>query len=299
MIMTTCDSHNVYETLELLSAAGVQKSKLRIDHLIIKSILAGVFLSYSGLFLLIVGGGSAPLAQNLGPGIQRMVQAAVFPIGLILIVTTGAELFTGNTMILTISTLQKKTTWIHLVISWGVSFFGNLAGSLFCEGILIYYAGLLSNDPYRSYTIKIAEIKGTNEWHQEFLRAIAGNWLVCLAVWLATSARDLHSKIIGIYLPIWLFVSVGYEHSIANMFTVQIGMMLGANLSVEKYISCLLIPTTLGNIISGAVFVGFIYWYLYSPKETNTDSKNDDKSTVCVAHQVVKVPEETYEIVKL
>ncbi|CAF3654061.1 unnamed protein product [Rotaria sp. Silwood1] len=250
-----CDAHNVYDTIELISAIGVQKSKQRIDHTIIKSFLAGVFLSFSGLFLIIVGGGSAPLGQNLGPGIQKMIQAAVFPVGLILIIMTSAELFT-------------------------VSYSGNFAGCLFCSGILVYYAGILSHDPYRSFTVKLAEVKGDIEWHQIFLRGLAGDWLICLEIWLTISARELHSKIIGIYLPIWLLVSVGYEHSIANMFTVQMGMMLGANLSVRKYISCVMIPVTLGNIIGGTFFVGFLYWYLYMPKKTNTETMDKDKSSV-------------------
>jgi formate/nitrite transporter len=265
--MATNDAYNVYDTIELISAVGVKKSKERIDHTIIKSILAGIFLSFSGLFLLTVGGGGAPIDQTLGPGVHKMIQASVFPIGLILIVITGADLFTGNTMTLVVSTLHRKTTLLHLIISWIISFFGNLVGCLFFEYIFVYYAGLLATDPYRSFTVKFAEAKGNIGWHQIFLRGIVGNWLVCLALWLGTSARELSSKIIGIFLPIWLFVAVGFEHSIANMFTVQMGMILGADLSVGKYISFVMIPVTLGNILGGGLFVGFIYWYLYLLKK--------------------------------
>ncbi|CAF1510485.1 unnamed protein product [Adineta ricciae] len=144
-----------------------------------------------GLFLLTVGGGGGPIDQTLGVGIHRMVQAAVFPIGLIMIVTTGADLFTGNTMSLIISTLDRKTTLINLIVSWIVSYFGNLVGCLFFQYIFVYYAGLLSNEPYRSFTMKVAESKSTIEWHQILLRGIAGNWLVCLALWMGTSAREL------------------------------------------------------------------------------------------------------------
>jgi formate/nitrite transporter len=174
-------------------------------------------------------------------------------------------------MILIVSTLHKKTTWINLLISWAVSFCGNFAGCLFFQYILVYHAGLLTAEPYRSFTMRYAEIKGNTEWHQLFLRGIGGNWLVCLALWMGTSARDLNSKIVGIYLPVWLFIAVGYEHSIANMFTVQMGMILGANLSVGRYIWNVLIPVTLGNIIGGGLFVGVIYWYLYLMKQTDTN----------------------------
>ncbi|CAF3715360.1 unnamed protein product [Adineta steineri] len=269
--MSLNDAYNIYETIEHISAIGVRKSKQKIDHMIIKSFLAGVLLSFGGLFCLTVGGGSTLLAQNFGPGIHKTIQAAVFPIGLILVIVTGADLFTGNTMVLVISTLHKKTTWINLLISWSISFFGNLVGCICFQYFLVYHAGLLTYDPYLSYTIKYAEMKSNTPWYQMFLRGIGGNWLVCLAFCLSASARDLNSKIIGIYLPIWLFVAVGYEHSIANMFTVQMGMLLGANLSIGNYILNVLLPVTLGNILGGGIFVGFIYWYLYLAKKPDND----------------------------
>ena len=269
--MSLTGTYDVCETAQLISAAGYKKAKQRIDHMIMKSFLAGVLLSFGGLFLLTVGGGSTVVTESMGSSIHKMIQAAVFPIGLIILILTGADLFTGNTMILTVSTLHKKTTWLNLIIGWVVSFFGNFVGCLFFQYILVYHAGLLTSEPYRSYTIRYAEIKGYTEWYQLFLRGIGGNWLVCLAVWLSTSARDLHSKVIAIFLPIWLFVAVGYEHSIANMFTVQMGMILGANLSIGRYILNVLIPVTLGNIVGGAVFVGFMYWYLYLAKRDDPD----------------------------
>lgn len=286
VLNSTCHAH---ETIQLISASGYKKAKQRIDHMFTQSFLAGVFLSFGGLFLLIVGGGSAPLAESLGPGIHKMIQASVFPIGLILIVITGADLFTGNTMALIVSSLHRKTTWFNLLICWIVSFFGNFIGCLFFQYILVYYAGLLSHEPYRSFSIRYTEMKGSIEWHQLFLRGIGGNWLVCLALWMAMSSRDLGSKIIGIYLPIWLFVAVGYEHCITNMFTVQMGMILGANLSIERYIWAVLAPVTLGNVIGGGFFVGFINWYLYLAKQIDTGS---DSLHHYPSYQIVKQPEE-------
>ena len=283
------DAYNAHETIQLISASGYQKAKQRIDHMITKAFLAGVLLSFGGLLLLIVGGGSAPLAENFGPGIHRTIQAAVFPTGLILTVITGADLFTSNTMALTVSTLHRKTTCLNLLICWIISFLGNLAGCLFFQYILVYYAGLLSHDPYRSFSIRYTEMKGSLEWHKLFLRGIGGNWLVCLALWMGISARDLISKIVAIYLPIWLFISIGYEHCIANMFTIQMGMILGANLSIGRYLWAVLAPVTLGNIIGGGFFVGFIYWYLYLAKEidTNSGSSNHHQS-----YQTVKQHED-------
>jgi formate/nitrite transporter len=144
--------------------------------------------------------------------------------------------------------------------------------------------------------MKFAETKGNTQWHQLFLRGIAGNWLVCLALWMGTSARDLNSKIIGIFLPIWLFIAVGYEQLIANMFTVQMGMIFGADLSIGKYISCVMIPVTLGNIIGGSVFVGFTYWYLYLANKVDTDVIIDvGSSPVKNTDQTVKQNEEIFQ----
>ncbi|CAF0849848.1 unnamed protein product [Adineta steineri] len=297
--MSMSDAYNVYDTIQFISALGVKKAKQSIDHMIIKSVLAGVLLSFSGLFMLTVGGGGAPIEQNLGPGVLKMVQAAVFPIGLILIVITGGELFSGNIMTLVVSTLHGKTKWHHIIISWIVSFLGNLVGCIFFQYIFVYYAGLLTHDPYRSFTVHLAETKGSTQWHQLFLKGIAGNWLVCLAIWLGTSARELVSKIVGGFLPLWLFVAVGYEHAIANMFTVQMGMILGANLSIGKYIACVMIPVTLGNILGGGLFVGVTYWYLYLIEKVDTELKIDAKLPVSNTDEIIGKNETIVEIQEL
>lgn len=294
--MATHDALNINYTLEQVSAIGVKKSKQKIDHLIIKSMLAGILLSFGGLFLLTVGGGSTLLAQSFGPSIHKTILAAVFPIGLVLVIGTGADLFTGNTMVLMVSTLHRKTTWTQLLISWTVSFFGNFAGCLLFQYMLVYHAGLLSSAPYRAYTIQLAEIKGNTEWHQMFLRGVGGNWLVCLAYCLSISARELSSKVIGIFLPIWLFIAVGYEHSIANMFTVQMGMLLGADLSVWKYLVHVLLPVTLGNVLGGAFFTGFTYWYLYLAREEKNRAHPDLESAPNNSYRPVKQNDEEIHV---
>ena len=191
-----------------------------------------------------------------------------------------------------VSALDRKTTWLELIIGWLGSFFGNLCGCLFFQFVLVYYAGLLVNESYRSFAAEFAQMKGNTKWHEILLRGIGGNWLVCLGIWLATNGHELHSKIIGVYLLIWLFVSFGYEHSIANMFTVQMDMILGANLSIGIYILCVLIPVTLGNIIGGKFFVGFTYWYLYLLKKDDIDGTISDRSQVNNIYRIVKQHEE-------
>lgn len=200
----------------------MRKARQPLSQLILKSFLGGVYLSVGGLFLLILGGGAPGLATNY-PGVQKALGAAVFPIGLIIIVTTGLELCTSNFMVMTITTLQRRTTVLDLAKSWVVSFLGNLAGAMFFGGILVYWTGLIDAAPYHAYAITLAEHKAAGaNWREIFLRGIGCNWLVCIAVWMSASAKDIVSKVIIIFLPIWFFVAVGFEHVIANMFLIQV-----------------------------------------------------------------------------
>lgn len=167
-------------------------------------------------------------------------------------------------MVLSISTMHRRTSFRHLAESWVISWLGNLAGALLFGGIFVYYSGVISANPYRAYAIATATTKATAPWHELFLRGIGCNYLVCIAIFLSTSAKDGISKIVAIYIPIWLFVAVGFEHVVANMFIIQIGMMFGTpQVSVGYYIWHSMIPVTLGNIVSGVLFMGVIPVYLY------------------------------------
>lgn len=131
-----------------------------------------MYLSVGGLFLLILAGGSPGLAANY-PGLQKAMGAAVFPIGLIIIVIAGLELCTSNFMVMTITTLQRRTTVIDLLKSWVLSFLGNLAGAMFFGGVLVYWTGLLNDAPYRTYAIALAEHKAAGaNWRMIFLKGI-------------------------------------------------------------------------------------------------------------------------------
>lgn len=140
--------------------------------MILKSFLGGVYLSVGGLFLLILAGGASGLATNY-PGVQKALGAAVFPIGLIIIVITGLELCTSNFMVMTITTLQRRTTVLDLAKSWVVSFLGNLAGAMFFGGVLVYWTGLVSISPYKTYATNLAVHKAAGaNWREIFLRGI-------------------------------------------------------------------------------------------------------------------------------
>lgn len=147
---------------------------------------------------------------------------------------------------------------------WFLTFFGNLAGSLFIVGIIMGYGGVLDDPLYRKEAIAFADKKAyTPMWHQIFLRAIGANWLVCVACWLAFQARDVAGKIMGIWWPVFAFVALGLDHVVANMYFIPMAIFLGSpHITVTYYIWKSMIPAALGNIVGGGVFVAAVHWYL-------------------------------------
>ncbi|KAH0019905.1 Formate/nitrite transporter, partial [Aureobasidium melanogenum] len=258
--------HNAYtaqQTTEIASRMGAAKANMRIDKIFFSAFMAGAILAFACAAVSIVN--VAPWYQENAPGIVKLMAALIFPFGLVAIVLTGADLVTGSFMFTTLSTLHRRTSILQMLQHWVLSFFGNLAGSLFVMAILIGYAGILSDAAYASQTIKFATKKVVApEWHQIFLRGIGANWLVCLACFLSCGAREQFSKIMAIWWPTFAFVILGFDHVVANMFYVPIGIFLGApQITVGLYIWKSMIPALIGNIVGGGLFVGVVYWYMY------------------------------------
>lgn len=153
-----------------------------------------------------------------------------------------------------------------MLIHWTVTFFGNLAGSLFVMAIIAGYGGVFSAEPYYNEAESFATTKVvTPGWHQIFLRGIGANWLVCLACFLAFMAREYFSKVVAIWWPTFAFVTLGFDHVVANMFFVPLAIFLGSEeITVGYYIWKSMIPALIGNIFGGGLFVGVVYWYLVS-----------------------------------
>jgi formate/nitrite transporter len=174
---------------------------------------------------------------------------------------------------ITTAFLHRRVTIKDVLISWFVSYFGNLARMLFFMAIIIGYGGVLSDIPaYKMEIVTFAVQKAqTPGWHHIFLRGTGANWLVCLAVFLSISARDVSSKIIAIWFPTATFVALGLDHVIADMFFMPMGIWNDAPFGVGYYIWKSLIPTTLGNILGGGLFVGGMYWYLYLTGEEDVE----------------------------
>jgi len=200
------------------------------------------------------------------PGLQKFIFAAVFPVGLMLVVIAGAELFTGNAATCIPAALSGRITWRAVLRNWALSYVGNFAGSLAVAYFLTFLTGLLLKDPWLSSIVGIAEGKVSQDFVVLLLKGIGCNWLVCLAVWLAVSADDVAGKILAIWFPIMAFVAIGFEHSVANMYFIPAGMIYGASVSWGQFLFNNLLPVTIGNVIGGTVFVGVVYWYLYADR---------------------------------
>ncbi|KAJ5340420.1 hypothetical protein N7541_009544 [Penicillium brevicompactum] len=151
-----------------------------------------------------------------------------------------------------------------MLIHWGVTFLGNLAGSLFVVAVIFGYGEVFSAEPFKSAVISFATKKQiVPHFHTIFLRGIGCNWLVCLACFFGFQGQDLASKVVGIWGPTFAFVSLGFDHVVANMTFIPLAIWLGApQITVELYIWKGIIPTLLGNIIGGGLFCGTYYWYM-------------------------------------
>ena len=248
------------EVLALAGSSAADKLQNTAGKTLILAFLAGAYIAIGGLFSLMAGFGFPGAAE--APGFQRLLSGAVFPLGLILVVFTGAELFTGNNAVLMPGALARRYGWGKVARNWTLVWMGNLAGALFFTYFLVVLPGVLSSEMWREAACNIAQAKVSLPWSTVFLRGVGANWLVCLAVWLGMSANDVPGRMLGLFFPIMCFVVIGYEHCIANMFFIPLGMMLGAPVTAADMVAANLVPATLGNIAGGGIFVGGLYWYL-------------------------------------
>ena len=253
------------ETVLVVNHTAEAKDKTPAKKLFVLALLAGGYIAMGSLLALIVGGAMPGLAQS-NPGLQKFFFGAVFPLGLILCAVAGAELFTGNTAYFVPSVLSKRMSIKVPLKNWSIVYIGNFIGSLIVAYFLVYLTGALLNSPSVDSAINIAIAKTSNPFYKTFLKGIACNWMVALAMWLAYAAKDITGKILGIWFPVMAFVAMGFEHCVANMFFIPVAIFHGADITWMDFIVKNLIPATLGNIVGGALFVGTSYWYVFDKK---------------------------------
>jgi len=270
------------------SNAGKTKAEMAFGKLFILGILAGVYIGFGANLATKIGS-----MANAGTSGGQFLFGATFSVGLMMVVIAGAELFTGNNMACFISAMNGQAKWGGLLYNWVVVFFANFVGSVLLVYIIFYGFFWASNDANGALVLSdhgikalsIAKSKMGLSFSNVFFRAICCNWLVCLAVWMAFAAKDIVGKIFSIFFPIMAFVSSGFEHCVANMFFIPMGITITnaapelvasqfnmtvadavSFFSYSNFITANLIPATLGNIVGGALFVGGIYWYAYMRK---------------------------------
>lgn len=250
-----------YEAAVTLGAA---KAAQPIWKVLLLGVVAGAYIAVGALLALTVGGAS-PGLKEANVGLAKFIFGAFgLPFGLTMVCTAGGELFTGNTALVTAAALEGKTKWVELGKNWGVSFVGNFVGSLLIVRLAIA-TGCLAG-PSVATAIAIATGKVAMGFGKAFARGVACNWLVCMAVYMSNAAGDFMGKFLAIWLPISAFVAIGFDHSVANMFLVPMGKVLGADVGWKAFIVKNLIPVTLGNIVGGAVLVALVYHLAYGKR---------------------------------
>jgi len=252
---------------------GVAKATSPWLTVFVLGILAGAYIGFGGLLSTTV---TFDMAAKWGIGFTKILGGAAFSVGLMLVVIAGAELFTGNNLMVS-SVMMKEITFSTMVKRWGIVFLANFIGSIIIA-LVFYFSGLwkTGDGALGAAAVKIAYNKVALSFGEALWRGIGCNWLVCLAVWMALAARQIIGKIFAIFFPIMAFVAIGFEHSVANMYFIPTGILLmngagftsvpGVDPNILGWINFLwrnLLPVTIGNIIGGAVFVGMSYWGAY------------------------------------
>jgi formate transporter FocA len=256
---------------------GVAKAGQPFLAMLALAVLAGAFISLGAIFATTVTTGASAMPYGVG----RLLGGLVFSLGLILVVVGGAELFTGNALIVMALTNRRVST-TQLLRNWTVVYLGNLGGAL-ATAVLMFFTGQYSfaNGTVGLNALGVAQTKCALGFVQAMALGVMCNALVCLAVWLCYSARSVTDKILAIVFPITAFVACGFEHSVANMYFIPIGLLV-KNLAGPEFWTLVgrsaadypvltwpaffwanLLPVTIGNIIGGTVLVGLVYWLIY------------------------------------
>lgn len=261
MNISRLDAYSPDKIAQLVDEIGIKKANQSFTNLFVLGFLAGIFIAFGAMLYTLVITDS-----SLGYGMTRLFGGVAFSLGLILVVIAGAELFTGNNLIV-MAWANNDISSRHLLVNWSIVYIANFIGAL-ASVYAMHWSGLLeqNNGIVQSTALSIAESKVSADSWQLFIRGILCNALVCLAIWLCIAAHDVASKVIAIVFPVSAFVALGFEHSIANMYFIPLGMNIDSdNISIADLLHNLL-PVTGGNIIGGSVFVALIYWIVYLKK---------------------------------
>jgi formate/nitrite transporter len=271
--------NNPAQTLDALIETGVKKGTAPAWKLFLLGIMGGIFIAFAS------EGSNTAIHTIQSVGVGKALAGALFSTGLMMTVLFGAELFTGNMLMIT-AFLKKRVTLSAMLRNWGLVYLGNFTGSIIIAGLigasgqLDFSSGLLG-----AFTLKTAVYKVNLSFMKAFSMGILCNCLVCMAIWMAFNAKDAAGKILGIFFPIWLFITSGFEHSVANMYYIPAGIIAKGNpdyiraaldlgvsaeamarLNWNGFIFGNLLPVTLGNMVGGLLFIGASAFFSFNVK---------------------------------
>ena len=251
-----------HETIATAAAAARSKAGLLRNSPLQYLILSAMAGAYVGLGIVLIFCIGAPL-QAAGSGAVKAVMGASFGVALTLVIFAGSELFTGNNMFMTVGLLSKTVEGAALLRVWVASFVGNLAGSLLLA-MATAASGVLSKAPAKEFLLGVVSAKMTAPASELFFRAVLCNMLVCLAVWMGLRTRSESARLVLIFWCLFAFIGSGFEHSVANMTLLGIGLFLPHDPALVSWAGFArnLIVVTAGNIVGGALLIGLPYWFV-------------------------------------
>ncbi|HVK54978.1 MAG TPA: formate/nitrite transporter family protein [Burkholderiales bacterium] len=261
------DAYTPREITQRVEEIGVTKARLPLLSLAMLGLLAGAFIGLGALYFVLVAAD-----PTLGFAETRLFGGLVFSLGLILVIVAGAELFTGNNL-LAMAWVDRKITTKELLRNWFIVCATNFVGA-FGLALLVYWSGHtdMNNGLVAIQYVKIAAMKSSLPFVEAFFLGVLCNSLVCMAVWMALAGRSVIDKTVAIVFPISAFVAAGFEHSIANMYLIPMGLLLKSSVSVAvpniealTWIGFLhnLAPVLAGNVVGGSIFVALVYYIIY------------------------------------
>lgn len=266
------------ETAQSFIGIGDYKTKMPVPKIIVSSFLAGAYIAFAAQLMTTV---THDMAGHFGVGFSSFIGGSVFGIALVLVLVAGSDLFTGNCL-LSMGWLNGNLTTSQVLNNWTLVYIGNFIGSLFLVWMMFtsdIWAG--HGSQVGAQAVAIAYKKTHLGFWEAFTRGMGCNWLVCLAVVIVAAGQDTMGKIAGAWFPVMAFIASGFEHCVANMFIIPAGLIAKLDptianvvmenhpdwnlttLNMHTFLIDNLVPVTMGNIFSGAVLVGGIYWYLY------------------------------------
>jgi formate/nitrite transporter len=262
------------EVARKAESVGVTKAGMGAFNVFVLSLLAGAFIALGAIFATTVAAGGGELPY----GVVRLLAGLVFTLGLILVLVAGAELFTGNNLIV-MAWASRRVSSASLLRNWAIVYAGNFVGA-FGTAILVFVGKeyTFGGDAVGVTALTIASTKTSLGFGQAVVLGALCNALVCLAVWLTYGAHTTADKILAVIPPIAAFVALGFEHSVANMYFIPFGLLIETddawvnattgipdlgNLTWGSFVVDNLIPVTIGNVIGGGIMVGAVYWFVY------------------------------------